>query len=31
VPLYFAGTPLLEVFPVVPLVGNLTLGVGALS
>ena len=31
VPLYLAGAPLLEVFPMVPLTGNLTLGVGALS
>jgi diacylglycerol O-acyltransferase / wax synthase len=31
VPLYFAGTPLLEVFPVVPLLGNISIGVGALS
>jgi WS/DGAT/MGAT family acyltransferase len=31
VPLYLAGAPLLEVFPVVPLTGNITLGVGALS
>jgi diacylglycerol O-acyltransferase / wax synthase len=31
VPLYFAGAPLLEVFPVVPLVGNISIGVGALS
>jgi WS/DGAT/MGAT family acyltransferase len=31
VPLYFAGAPLLEVFPIVPLTGNLPLGVGALS
>jgi diacylglycerol O-acyltransferase / wax synthase len=31
VPLYFAGAPLLEVFPVVPLLGNLSVGVGALS
>lgn len=31
VPLYFAGAPLLEVFPVVPLLGNVSLGVGALS
>jgi WS/DGAT/MGAT family acyltransferase len=31
VPLYFAGAQLLELFPVVPLTGNLTLGVGALS
>jgi diacylglycerol O-acyltransferase len=30
-PLYFAGAPVLEVFPVVPLIGNITLGVGALS
>jgi diacylglycerol O-acyltransferase / wax synthase len=31
VPLYLAGAPLRELFPVVPLTGNLTLGVGALS
>jgi diacylglycerol O-acyltransferase / wax synthase len=31
VPLYLAGAALLELFPVVPLTGNLTLGVGALS
>jgi diacylglycerol O-acyltransferase / wax synthase len=31
VPLYFAGAPLLEVFPVVPLLGNVSIGVGALS
>jgi WS/DGAT/MGAT family acyltransferase len=31
VPLYLAGAPLLEVFPLVPLTGNLTVGVGALS
>jgi diacylglycerol O-acyltransferase / wax synthase len=30
-PLYLAGAPLLELFPIVPLTGNLTLGVGALS
>jgi WS/DGAT/MGAT family acyltransferase len=30
-PLYLAGAPLLELFPVVPLTGNITLGVGALS
>jgi diacylglycerol O-acyltransferase / wax synthase len=30
-PLYLAGAPLLELFPLVPLTGNLTLGVGALS
>jgi WS/DGAT/MGAT family acyltransferase len=31
VPLYFAGAPLLEVFPIVPIAGNMTLGIGALS
>jgi diacylglycerol O-acyltransferase / wax synthase len=31
VPLYFAGAPVLEVFPVVPILGNVSLGVGALS
>jgi diacylglycerol O-acyltransferase len=31
VPLYFAGAPMLEVFPVVPILGNLSIGVGALS
>jgi diacylglycerol O-acyltransferase len=31
VPLYLAGAPVLEVFPVVPLLGNVSLGVGALS
>jgi WS/DGAT/MGAT family acyltransferase len=31
VPLYFAGAPLLEVFPIVPIMGNVSLGVGALS
>lgn len=30
-PLCFAGAPVLEVFPVVPLTGNVALGVGALS
>jgi WS/DGAT/MGAT family acyltransferase len=30
-PLHLAGAPLLELFPVVPLIGNITLGVGALS
>jgi WS/DGAT/MGAT family acyltransferase len=30
-PLYFAGARLLEVFPVVPIIGNVSLGVGALS
>jgi len=31
VALSIAGVPLLEMFPVVPLIGNVTLGVGALS
>jgi WS/DGAT/MGAT family acyltransferase len=31
VPLYLAGAPLAEVFPVVPLMGNIPLGIGALS
>jgi diacylglycerol O-acyltransferase len=31
VPLHFAKSPVLEVFPMVPLAGNLPLGVGALS
>lgn len=30
-PEYLAGAPLQELFPVVPLIGNVTLGVGALS
>jgi len=30
-PLYLAGAPVREVFPVVPLTGNVALGVGALS
>jgi len=30
-PLYFTGAPVVEMFPVVPLIGNITLGVGALS
>jgi diacylglycerol O-acyltransferase / wax synthase len=30
-PLYLAGARLLEVFPVLPLMGKTTLGVGALS
>jgi diacylglycerol O-acyltransferase len=29
--LYFAEAPVLELFPLVPLIGNITLGVGALS
>jgi WS/DGAT/MGAT family acyltransferase len=31
VPLYLAGAPLVEVFPVVPIMGNVSLGIGALS
>ena len=31
VPLYFMGASVLEVFPVVPLMGNVSVGVGALS
>jgi WS/DGAT/MGAT family acyltransferase len=31
VPLYLAGARLLEVFPVVPILGNVSLGIGALS
>jgi diacylglycerol O-acyltransferase / wax synthase len=31
VPLYLAGAPLAEVFPVVPIMGNVPLGIGALS
>jgi diacylglycerol O-acyltransferase / wax synthase len=30
-PLYLAGTQLVEIFPMVPLIGNITLGVGAMS
>ena len=30
-PVYFAGAPVLEVFPVLPLIANVTIGVGALS
>jgi len=29
--LLFAGAPILEIFPVVPLQGNMAVGVGALS
>jgi hypothetical protein len=29
--LYFAGAPLLEIFPIVPLTANVSIGVGALS
>lgn len=31
VALYFAGAPMLEAFPIVPIMGNVTIGVGALS
>jgi diacylglycerol O-acyltransferase len=31
VPLYLGGAALLEVFPVVSIMGNMTLGIGALS
>jgi diacylglycerol O-acyltransferase len=31
VPLHLAGAPLLEIFPIIPLIGNLTLAVGAFS
>jgi diacylglycerol O-acyltransferase / wax synthase len=31
VPLYFAGAPIRELFPLVPILGNMTIGVGALS
>ena len=31
IPMYLAGMPLVELFPVVPLTGNLTLGVGVFS
>jgi diacylglycerol O-acyltransferase / wax synthase len=31
IPLYLAGAQLLEAFPLVPLLGNVTLGIGALS
>jgi diacylglycerol O-acyltransferase / wax synthase len=31
VPLYFVGAPILEMFPVVPLMANVSVGVGALS
>jgi diacylglycerol O-acyltransferase / wax synthase len=31
VPLYFAGAAIREIFPLVPLLGNMTIGVGALS
>ena len=31
IPLFLAGAQLVEMFPIVPLIGNITLGVGALS
>ena len=31
IPLYLAGAPVLELFPVVPIMGNMSIGVGALS
>jgi hypothetical protein len=31
VPLYLAGAPVAEAFPVVPIMGNVPLGIGALS
>jgi hypothetical protein len=31
IPLYFAGAALLEIFPIVPLTANVSIGVGALS
>src|SRR5665254_11581 len=31
VPLYFAGAPIRELFPMVPITANLSIGVGALS
>jgi diacylglycerol O-acyltransferase / wax synthase len=31
IPLYFAGAPVLELFPVVPITANISIGVGALS
>jgi WS/DGAT/MGAT family acyltransferase len=31
IPLYFAGAPLLEIFPIVPLTANISIGVGAVS
>ena len=30
-PLYFAGARLLELFPILPLIGNVSLGIGAIS
>jgi diacylglycerol O-acyltransferase len=31
IPMYFAGAPVLELFPIVPLTANVSVGVGALS
>jgi hypothetical protein len=31
VPLYFAGAAIIELFPIVPILGNVSIGVGALS
>jgi diacylglycerol O-acyltransferase len=31
IPLYFAGAPLVEIFPIVPITANISIGVGALS
>jgi hypothetical protein len=31
VPLYFAGAPVVELFPLVPITANVSIGVGALS
>jgi hypothetical protein len=31
IPLYFAGAALLDIFPIVPITANVSIGVGALS
>jgi hypothetical protein len=31
IPLYFAGAALIEIFPLVPITANISIGVGALS
>jgi hypothetical protein len=31
IPLYIAGAPLVEIFPIVPITANISIGVGALS
>jgi diacylglycerol O-acyltransferase len=31
IPMYFAGAPVLELFPIIPLTANVSIGVGALS